>query len=252
MRLEKYKIFIISSLAIAAAAIALFQNARINPDSGGTFQKIEPELPKPQSASEIQQKVLSFKPVNFTVPFTPQAPTGNWDELHNEACEEAGVIMAKEYFYGNTEAIIPASLVESQLQKLTQWQQHNLGHYLDSTSAEIALMAEANYGLKTQLIENFSIDDVKLALSQDKLVLVSANGRLLKNPYYKPPGPLHHLLLIKGFDENGNFITNDSGTKRGAGYLYSFNALYDAAGDWDPAKNTVDTNKKIAIVVWRE
>src|SRR3954467_10835183 len=31
------------------------------------------------------------------VPFTPQAPTANWDELHNEACEEASSLMAGLY-----------------------------------------------------------------------------------------------------------------------------------------------------------
>ncbi len=217
------------------------------------------EVPKYESTTKsinpgknLNSKILIPNSILLSVPFSPQAPTGNWDLPHNEACEEAGVIMAGEYFSGRTESLIPPKLFEAELQRLTKWQQDNLGHYLDSTSAEIALMARANYGLKTRLIENFSAEDIKSALSRGKLVLISANGRLLKNPYYKPPGPLHHLLLVKGFDENGNFITNDSGTKRGAGYLYSFDAVYDAAGDWDAAKDTVDTDKKTAILIWRE
>src|SRR5687767_2969126 len=40
--------------------------------------------------------------LSLPVPFTPQAPTGNWDTIHNEACEEASAIMANAYFSGMT------------------------------------------------------------------------------------------------------------------------------------------------------
>ena len=81
-------------------------------------------------------------------------------------------------------------------------------------------------------------------------VIISEYGRALGNPYYKSPGPIHHMLVIKGYGKD-SFITNDSGTKRGLNYPYSFNVLYNAAGDWDQQKGTVDTNVKIAIVVWK-
>jgi hypothetical protein len=185
------------------------------------------------------------------VPFTPQAPTGNWDQLHNEACEEASAIMAAEYFSGNKNTQLDSKLVEGQLTRLTEWQDQNFGYHLDTTSAETARMIKEVYGLQTKLLNNFSAEDIKKELAQNHLVLISENGRLLGNPYYKQPGPIHHMLVIKGYDKNGNFITNDSGTKRGLNYLYDFDAIFNAAADWRHNALTTDTNIKIAIAVWK-
>jgi hypothetical protein len=184
------------------------------------------------------------------VPFTPQAPTANWDELHNEACEEAAAIMASEYFNGNKAAQLDSNFVEKQISNLTQWQDANFGYHLDTTSAETAKMIEQVYGLNTKILNNFSEDDLKKELAADNLILISENGQLLKNPFYKQPGPIHHMLLLRGYTEE-EFVTNDSGTKRGLNFTYDFNTLFNAAADWDHSLNTVDANKKTAIVVWK-
>src|SRR3989344_4828168 len=39
--------------------------------------------------------------VNLKVPFTSQAPTGNWDLPYQEACEEASALMAIRYVFAN-------------------------------------------------------------------------------------------------------------------------------------------------------
>ncbi len=59
------------------------------------------------------------------VPFTPQAPTANWDAPHNEACEEASAIMAAAYFAGSTDVNLKPDYVESEIAKLTKWQEDN-------------------------------------------------------------------------------------------------------------------------------
>jgi hypothetical protein len=79
-------------------------------------------------------------------------------------------------------------------------------------------------------------------------VIFSANGQKLGNPNYKQPGPIHHMLLLRGYNES-NFITNDSGTKKGLNYPYDYETLKTAAADWDHSKNTVDDTKKLAIIV---
>jgi hypothetical protein len=94
------------------------------------------------------------------VPFTPQAPTGNWDELHNEACEEASAIMTAAFFAGDKRATLPATEVEASIAKLTAWQDTNLGYHLDSTAAETAQMIQAVYGLTTTLVHEFTEADI--------------------------------------------------------------------------------------------
>lgn len=201
----------------------------------------EPEAPK-KNENNFPDSLL------LKVPFTPQAPTANWDELHNEACEEASIIMASQYFAGNTETNLNSNLVEQEISKLTQWQKDNFGYYLDTTVKETAQMVEQVYGLKTELIENFSEADIKEALNKNYLVVISFNGRLLGNPNFKQPGPIHHMLVIKGYNKTG-IVTNDPGTRRGLNYNYTFQTLYNAAADWDHSKENVDTSKKVAIII---
>ena len=49
-----------------------------------------------QQSDEIKETVpiVSIpRKINLPVPFICQAPSANWDDLHNEACEEAAIIM---------------------------------------------------------------------------------------------------------------------------------------------------------------
>ncbi len=280
MRLGKLSKIILTTAIILTVIAIVFINQH--------YKTVIVDIPKfnhqqnNQTGTNANQKskIINPKSVNLLVPFTPQAPTANWDQLHNEACEEAGAIMANEYYNGLSSAAtpgsdpgssikpgsgsrlsdalgrdgninLPADYVEEEISKLTKWQDENFGYHLDTTSKETAKMMEEVYGLKTKLLENFTAQDIKKELAQNHLVIISENGRLLGNPFYKSPGPIHHMLLIKGYDDKGNFITNDSGTKRGLNYPYTFDTLYNAAADWDHATNNVDQNKKIAIVVWK-
>lgn len=189
--------------------------------------------------------------LNLPVPFTPQAPSANWDELHNEACEEAAAIMSSAYFASSSEITLKPEFVENEINKLTLWQDQNFGYHLDTTLEETGQIISEVYGLKTKVIKDFTLNDIKTELAQNHLIIISESGRMLKNPYYKQPGPLYHMLLIRGYDQD-NLITNDSGTKNGMNYLYSFSTIYDAAADWDHKTNSLDQTKKTALAVWKD
>lgn len=181
----------------------------------------------------------------ITVPFTPQAPTANWDQLHNEACEEASAIMVNAYF--SDIDTLPAPYVESQIEMLTEWQDKNFGYHLSIDTAETAKMIEEVYGLQTTIVP-ISEKTIKHALTTDKLVIIPTNGQLLKNPFYKPPGPIYHMLVITGYTET-EFISNDPGTRRGLNYNYTYETLYESTGNWSHSDSLVNlTDKKIIIV----
>ena len=55
------------------------------------------------------------------------------------------------------------------------------------------------------------------------------------------------MLIIKGYTKEGNFITNDPGTRRGADFIYSPGVLMNAIHDWNGGD--VDNGKKVMIVV---
>lgn len=209
----------------------------------------EPDPEENETAEPVKVAGELPNDVLLKVPFTPQAPTANWDELHNEACEEASVLMAAAYFNGDTRKNMPASEAEAEIQKLTKYQQEKFGYYLSIDAAELAQMAEEVYGLKAEVVrENISEDMIKRALAEDKLVLVPVNGRQLGNPNFQTPGPIYHMFVIKGYDEK-SFITNEPGTKRGLDYRYSYEVIRNALGDYDHKKKETDPSDPAIIIL---
>jgi len=168
--------------------------------------------------------------VNLPVAFASQAPFGVWDELHGEACEEASMIMAVKYF--NDDALT-AHIMEQELLSLVKWETAQ-GYKVDVTVSEAVEILRDHLGLSATVVTDVSTDRIKKELSAGKLVIVPAAGRELGNPYFTSPGPIYHMLVIRGYDGGtGEFITNDPGTKRGEGYRYRYQVLLSAVHDWD-------------------
>lgn len=183
--------------------------------------------------------------VNWDVPFTSQAPLANWDEVHQEACEEASVLMVIRYFQGKTLGTPEQANVdiEALVERNTE-----LGFPVDDTAAEIiTLLHDQDPSLTAKLLNNPTADDLKKVLSEGKLVIVPAAGQQLGNPYFTPPGPLYHMLVLRGYTANGYVITNDPGTKRGKEYAYSWDVLLGAIHDWNGGD--VENGAKVVIVV---
>ena len=86
---------------------------------------------------------------------------------------------------------------------------------------------------------------MKKALSENKAILIPVAGRMLGNPYFQSPGPIYHMLVIKGYTKDGDFITNDPGTRNGENYIYSPEVIMNALHDW----NSVDMNKGAKVIV---
>ena len=105
------------------------------------------------------------------------------------------------------------------------------------------------YGFKNITVrEATSITDIKNEISVGRIVIAPAAGRLLKNPYFTPPGPLYHMVVIRGFDDARSvFVTNDAGTRRGNGLLYPQTVLFNAIHDWNGGD--VLHGKKTVIIV---
>lgn len=185
--------------------------------------------------------------VNLNVPFVVQAPLGVWDSDHEDFCEEASALMAASYLKGDTSVTDP-NIADARLYQIKNWEMTTFGYFRDTTAAETArIMREDLNVSKVKLFNNPSVDDIKLWLSQGRLVIVPAAGQLLGNPFYKSPGPLYHMVVIKGYTADGNFIANDAGTRRGADYQYSPAVIMNAMHDWN--NGDVLNGAKVVIVV---
>ncbi len=236
-------------LIIVGAYILLKHNGDlINSNSNKTNQQStvnsENNLSNNTEVNSEGPKPLPQK-FSLPVPFTSQAPTANWDELHNQACEEASAIIVNAYYNGVTS--LPPAIVEKELSSLTKWQQDNFGYHLSISTEEAQKMIEANFPLKAELVE-IDKDVIKRALVDKKLVILPANGQMLNNPNFKTPGPIYHMLVITGYDGD-TFITNDPGTRKGLNYEYKYSTLESATGNWEKDKEQVNLSDKKIIII---
>jgi len=212
--------------------------------------KNTPVLPTPVVYEQTQTipKTKNAQEINLAVPFTSQAPTGNWEEPFQDSCEEASVLMVHEYYAGNTFAVIDPKNAETSLQKIVDLENKLFGYFIDTTVSETATFAEKMYGYgKSEIVENPTVDQIKTYLNKGEPVLVPAYGRALKNPYFVAPGPVYHMLVIRGYTKDNKFITNDPGTKHGQGYVYSFDTIMNAMHDWN--EKDILTGKKAILVL---
>ncbi len=210
----------------------------------------EGDVQHPAPATEVQRVKRS---VVQEVPFTSQAPTGKWGDLvFQDGCEEASMMMAMAWAKGTK-----LSLEEVVIQNITQVETKKFGSFTADTSAEDTAQVMREYFAydNISVARDVSIDDIRKLLNDDALVMAPMNGQSLHNPHFTQPGPLHHMLVIIGYDtKTGEFITNDPGTKEGKGYRYDEDVLYQSLRDYPTSNKAmiVEGNKKTIIVIRKQ
>lgn len=184
---------------------------------------------------------------NLSVPFVLQAPTANWDAVHNETCEEAAVLTV--HYYWTKVKFFSAPQVETQYTKMIAYENKTFGDFKDTTAAQTAKMIKELYKYKrVDVLPMKSINDAKPHVLAGRPVIIPSSGKLLKNPNFKNGGPLYHMLVIRGWLKDGRIITNDPGTRKGNGYVYKADVLWNAIHDWNGGN--VTKGPKVMIVVY--
>lgn len=182
--------------------------------------------------------------IRLPVPFSPQAPSANWDALHEESCEEMSLLLVHHYLEGTG---LTREEAEAELQALTAWEAEH-GYSQDVTVSELGNIAEEYFGYHTRIMENPSEDDLKRLLAEGHPVIVPAAGRDLGNPYFSGEGPWYHMLVLTGYTEFF-FVTNDVGTRRGEGYVYRFDTLLNAIHDWTGTKEEIRKGARRILII---
>ncbi len=108
--------------------------------------------------------------------------------------------------------------------------------------------------MRISLVEDVTTDDMKNALSEGNIVIVPANGRKLQNPNFTAPGPLYHTLLVRGYDPaTDEFIVNDPGTRKGNGYRYASDILFDAIQNYETGHHgKLFPDEKVMLVIQKD
>lgn len=206
----------------------------------------EPVLPPPAVKASAGQQSKPTKVV-LEAPFTSQAPEGDWLYPWQDTCEEASILMAA-YYWQNKDLTLTSA--KNELLAMVEYENSNFGSYHDTDAMMTKQLGEDFYNLKIDLLSEPTIEQMKSFLAAGYLIIAPLAGRLLSNPYFTPPGPSYHMLLIRGYDdESQEFITNDPGTKRGAGWRYSYATILNALHDWQGADETIEEGGRRILII---
>lgn len=216
----------------------------------GLSEWIDPcKLVCPASSDGSDRRIL-FQ----NVPFTSQAPGGQWaDEVFQNACEEASILMAAAWAKG--QSLPGREAVERTIRELSALAEKFFGvGALDTSAEDTAELFREYAGTDARLREGVTLADIKDSLAAGDLVVAPFDGRRLGNPYFTPPGPEYHMLVIVGYDpELEVFIVNDPGTRRGEGYRYDERVLFSALRDYETGHHKpIPIMRKSMIVVSRD
>ncbi len=212
--------------------------------------------------------LLSYCPptaVVHNVPFTCQAPSGNWeDPAQADGCEEACVLMVSAAL-----GIAPgldSTFVIAEIHKMAEYENLVFGSFADMGLDDTVRLlrwylaqgldpyAASPAPIKVGA-DGVSAESMKTLLGRGYVLLAPINGQKLKHPNYRPPGPLAHMVLVIGYDdEQGAFVINDPGTKHGQGMnIFSYERFVEAMGDYRSGAhiNTPNDERQKAFVAVR-
>lgn len=257
MRFKTLLIIIAASTGIIVPVLALdvfnFKTERTEVRKSGVLERFGPipSLGTDVKTKQIKQTSPNRSVAALNVPFTPQAPFGNWkDPRQQDGCEEASALMAMRWVFGKGLTLEEA---EKEILAISDYELENYGSFHDTSVRDTVGRIFKGY-FKYNNVEakyNITANDIKSELNKGNLIVVPANGQKLKNPYYTPPGPERHMLVVRGYDSDANeFITNDPGTKRGELFRYPASVLMEAIYDYPTGhKEPVREITKAMIVV---
>ena len=210
----------------------------------------EPTAPVSQPKDEPVEAATLPVRVSISVPFTAQAPFGDWDDQRQQdGCEEASTLMAARWITG--ESLNPTTAL-AELMKIFSWEDETFGASNDTNAADTARILTGYFKVPNVTVSrDVTVLSIRTALAAGKVVIVPTDGQALGNPYFSGDGPERHMLIIIGYDDSTKrFIVNDPGTKRGASYQYTYNVLIDAIREYPSGVHQpIVENRKAMIVV---
>ncbi|MDZ7798106.1 MAG: C39 family peptidase [Patescibacteria group bacterium] len=199
------------------------------------------------NTNQAPEPVVLPDEFNLNVPFTTQSPYAEWTEQDNESCEEAALLITHYYWQDKA---FTKEIAKQELQKIVDFEMDYFGYYKDTTAEETAELAQQMWGYdKVEVISDFTMEDIKKHVYQGRPVILPTAGRMLDNPNFRSPGPLYHMLVVRGWNKD-NIITNDPGTRKGENFQYTPENLYKAIHDWNDGDPV--NGQKVIIVIYGE
>ena len=246
--------FFIIILAAGAVAGGRVWGEKENSPNPSLEKRGTPSLLQREGGGELplaeQQPQVLPKQVLLDIPFTAQAPLREWkDPRQQDGCEEAAIFMAAHWI--KDEPFVSPQAAKEEILALSHYQDEKFGFYQDTSAEDTAKLLKDYFGYDSTVTYNIVGEDlIKKELAAGNLVIVPVNGRKLNNPYYTPPGPDRHMIVIVGYDEEtSEFITNDAGIMRGKSYRYPQATLMSALRDYPSGRHEPFADMPTAMIV---
>jgi hypothetical protein len=207
----------------------------------------EGDAKKKETMIPITGKIL------LDVPFTSQAPFGDWkDQRQEDGCEESSSLMAVKWARGQS---LDKAAALKEITGISDFILKKYGESRDiSPQNTIDWIFKDYFGYPNAVVKkDITIADIVNELAKGNLVLTPMNGQLLHNPNFVQPGPPRHMVVIRGYDPDRKvFITNDPGTRNGKLYEYGTQVLFEAIREYPTGYHEpIDKINKTMIVVWK-
>jgi peptidase C39-like protein len=225
----------------AGAAGRHFLNANLS--SAPPLPSVTVVTPQPlptTSAAEVPAPVVPPERVLLLVPWTKQAPLGNWAQ-HQESCEAANLTQLWFYWKQSKAVVIDPKTADRYINMIDSWKSQQ-----DLNDTMLGQLAQKRWGWAYRLLPN-NPTVIAEQLSAGRPLLAEVRTHGLGNPRY--PGysthfeqtgwSVPHFVTIIGYDKSGVWL-NDPGISAGRGYHITYAQLTHAIDDLDkhhPALN---------------
>ncbi len=142
----------------------------------------------------------------LTVPYTSQAPLGQWsDPRQSDGCEEASILMAIMWESGST---LSKEQARDEIVGMSNYEKFFHGFYQDTSAQDTADLMTQYYGYHNlRVVYNVTVQDIKAQLDNGSLIITPLNPRVLSTRLYNS-FTTRHTVVVVGHD-NGEIIFHD-------------------------------------------
>lgn len=256
--MHKRRLTYFSIFATVTVVVATFLLVEPQTESAQNQETITPHIATDVSTMTDSLSPLTDAPTEVNslpskvwldVPFTPQTPFGEWSDLRQDyGCEEASSLMVWHWLQNK-----PLTLQEAKAEiiALSEWQLERYNDFHDRSTGDTAEMFREYFQYdRVRVAYDIGISDIRRELASGNAVIVPVHGQKLDNPYFTPPGPVQHMVVVRGYDdETREFIVNDPGTKRGEAIRYRYDTLMTALQDYGTGWNEPIEEIRSAMIV---
>lgn len=264
-RYAKYTVILLLVAGIAATCYFIINNritSRLNAEKEKFAQEVQQKIVLDDLKAEAQP--APDNPTNGTspteenapniptkhllaMPFYSQAPFADWDEIHEDMCEEASLLNGGLYLIGKKPSLAD---YDQELFKLKTLEERQFGVWKSNPIADIQKLSDAYFEgkIESKIIDNPTARQIETEIAAGHPVIIPLAGRDIGNPNYRQPGPIYHMLVVKGYDEKF-FITNDVGTRKGDSYVYRKEVIMRNMFDWN--EKDIHLGEKRVLVLYK-